>query len=376
MSAGGATEKDIKVTDTLIEAYREISAGKEFNAALSRFYDRVSVLIKSLKINLDFDDLRMKIEQGFNVEPTLDFLLSRGEYVYALVMSLFLGVKFVDSASVMKFNSDGSFNYEYSYFLIEERFLKEEKFVMGGFYGSDVSGKIKVFERGGGDLSGAIVAAAIGAEYENYTDVCGMYSFNPKIIPEAPLIEEISFSNARIMSEFGAGVIHPDSVLPLKGKNLCITIKNTFAPMSERKTVIKERCNNVAFGIAVKQDYAFYELIGVDFGKKIAEEVIKSGVYTLCLSVKKDSVNLLCEERSSGKIKALSFVKSYNALLQVSVAYFTPCEQNVKIIEHLKRRIKPLMFVEDTDGCFFAFETRFYDIFTETVASEMKMIVK
>ena len=250
VSAGGRKGGELKVTDMLYNAYRKIKGGERPFDALKEFYQRVLSLIGELKIDLSIKDLQRQIEGGFEREPTLDFLLSRGEYVYSLILSKYLKRPFVDAKEIMKFSVDGTLNEEMSEFLIRQAFLKTEGFITGGFYGETIDGNIKVLERGGSDYTGAVVAAALNAEYENYTDVDGMYSVDPNLIKNAERISEISYKQARVMSEFGAGVIHPDSVLPLFGKNLCIHIKNTFNPLSDG-TVLKEKCEKEVFGCAI-----------------------------------------------------------------------------------------------------------------------------
>ena len=167
------------------------------------FFERVRCDAEKLKLYEKIKDELMIIGQEVEKTCLPDFILSRGEYVYAKLFSFFSGIRFVDSKNLIGFYDDGSLNLGYSEYKIREEFSKG-KFITGGFYGSYENGDIKTFSRGGGDLSGSIMARAMNAdEYINFTDVDGVYSLSPKIC-ESKIIKEISFDEVRKLGEFGA----------------------------------------------------------------------------------------------------------------------------------------------------------------------------
>ena len=101
-----------------------------------------------------------------------------------------------------------------------------------GFYGADGSGKIFVFPRGGSDITGAVVAAATGADvYKHFTDVDGFMFSDPTYLKTPRVIVEMTYAEAHCLASVGAGVIHGDAVLYAGEKNVPIKISNTFAPM-------------------------------------------------------------------------------------------------------------------------------------------------
>ncbi|MCG6905052.1 MAG: aspartate kinase [Desulfobacteraceae bacterium] len=129
-----------------------------------------------------------------------------------------------------------------------------------GFFGVSELGAITTFGRGGSDYSAAVVAAAMGAEVlEVWKDVAGFMSADPTIIPEAQLIPRISYDEAAELAYFGAKILHPRTVEPLRRRKLQIAIKNTLNPDAPgslisakrllAKTVIKSVAHQTDIGI-------------------------------------------------------------------------------------------------------------------------------
>ncbi|MGZ6219556.1 MAG: aspartate kinase [Syntrophales bacterium] len=100
-----------------------------------------------------------------------------------------------------------------------------------GFFGVSEAGDITTFGRGGSDYSAAVVAAAMGAEIlEVWKDVPGYMSADPKFIPEAQLIPSLSYDEAAELSYFGAKILHPRTIEPLRKMKLNIAVKDTTNP--------------------------------------------------------------------------------------------------------------------------------------------------
>ena len=113
-------------------------------------------------------------------------------------------------------------------------------FVMPGFYGATREGQIKLLDRGGGDISGSILAKCLGADlYENWTDVSGFYSADPRIVPEAQPIARVTYEELRELSYMGASVLHEEAVFPVREAGIPLVIKNTNAPQ-DPGTIISE----------------------------------------------------------------------------------------------------------------------------------------
>ena len=118
---------------------------------------------------------------------------------------------------------------------------KERLFIVPGFVASDASGATTTIGRGGSDYTAAIFAAATDAALvEIWTDVSGMMTADPRLVPNAKVIQHISYQEAMELSHFGAKVIYPPTIQPVMNKNIPVWIKNTFAP-NDYGTLIESR---------------------------------------------------------------------------------------------------------------------------------------
>ena len=103
--------------------------------------------------------------------------------------------------------------------------------VMPGFFGGDARGKTMLLGRGGSDWSGAIAAASTDADLlEIWTDVDGIYSADPRVVPEARPLAEVSFEEAMELAHFGAKVLHPKTIAPARDHGIPVRVCNTFRP--------------------------------------------------------------------------------------------------------------------------------------------------
>jgi len=110
--------------------------------------------------------------------------------------------------------------------------------VVTGFVGSTADGVTTTLGRGGSDYSAAVLAAALDArECRIFTDVSGVYSADPRIVPDAKPLPAISYAEAAELSYFGAKVIHPRTVLPAVEAGIPVRILNTFAPADPGTTI-------------------------------------------------------------------------------------------------------------------------------------------
>ncbi len=133
---------------------------------------------------------------------------------------------------------------------------KEKVVVMGGFIGSTEAGVTSTLGRGGSDFSASIVGAGIGAEeIQIWTDVDGMLTADPTILPGGRRVKTISFVEAAELAYFGAKVLHPATVLPAIEKSIPVLILNSRRPEVEGTRIIADavHCENVIKSIACKR---------------------------------------------------------------------------------------------------------------------------
>jgi aspartate kinase len=127
--------------------------------------------------------------------------------------------------------------------------------VMGGFIGSTEDGVTTTLGRGGSDYTASIVGAGIGAEdIQIWTDVDGMLTADPTILPGGHRVKTISFAEAAELAYFGAKVLHPATVLPAIERNIPVLILNSRRPEVDGTRILSESIasTNVAKSIACK----------------------------------------------------------------------------------------------------------------------------
>lgn len=128
--------------------------------------------------------------------------------------------------------------------------------VMGGFIGSTEDGVTTTLGRGGSDFTASIVGAGIGAEeIQIWTDVDGMLTADPSILPGGHRVKTISFAEASELAYFGAKVLHPATLVPAVEKNIPVLILNSKRPEvpGTRITAESAPCSNVVKSIACKR---------------------------------------------------------------------------------------------------------------------------
>ena len=115
---------------------------------------------------------------------------------------------------------------------VREAFADQDAIpVVPGFVGATDGGDTTTLGRGGSDLTASILGVALGAEaVELWTDVSGVLSADPRLVPEARPIERLRYDELMELSHFGAKVVYPPSVHPVRAAGIPLWIKNTFEP--------------------------------------------------------------------------------------------------------------------------------------------------
>jgi len=128
--------------------------------------------------------------------------------------------------------------------------------VMGGFIASTENGVTTTLGRGGSDFTASIVGAGIDAEeIQIWTDVDGMLTADPTILPGGHRVKTISFAEAAELAYFGAKVLHPATVVPAIEKNIPVLILNSRRPDVPGTRIVSEvvHCSNAVKSIACKR---------------------------------------------------------------------------------------------------------------------------
>jgi len=170
-----------------------------------------------------------------------DAVVSFGErlsttILYYRALQRGISVDFVDARDVIKTDDHfGSANplkketWKASAALLKVR--KSHLVISQGFIGSTLSGVTTTLGRGGSDWSATIFGAALGAEeVQIWTDVDGIMTTDPRIVPSAKVLDSISYEEAAELSYFGAKVIHPSTIQPAVERGIPVWVKNTKNP--------------------------------------------------------------------------------------------------------------------------------------------------
>ncbi len=226
-----------------------------------------------------FEDLRNILRGVFLIgdlsQKTSDKIVSYGERLSSIIIS-----KVIDSAKLydptLFIKTNKHFDHHIpdlnkSNELIQQTFSKtpfETVAVVPGFISSSSDGgDITNLGRGGSDYTAAIIAAAMNASMlEIWTDVDGFMTADPKIISSAYVINELSFTEAIELSNFGAKVIYPPTIFPVYHKNIPIYVRNTFKQESKGtliKNILPSKNGKIIKGISSINDTALITIQGL-----------------------------------------------------------------------------------------------------------------
>ncbi len=263
VSAPGKRFKDdIKITDMLYRCYDEVVEFGTCKKSFSIIRERFVQIVKDLELDLDINSVLDKTEKDINESKCPDFAASRGEYLSAIVTAAFIGFEFVDAADIIRFDRHGQLNKDYTADKVYNALHDVEKAVIPGFYGRNFQGEIKTFSRGGSDITGSIIANGVKADlYENWTDVSGFLVCDPRIVPEAKAINQITYKEVRELSYMGASVLHAEAIAPVMRRRIPINIKNTFKPEDKGTMIVPNDMydvsanDSVITGIAGKKNF-------------------------------------------------------------------------------------------------------------------------
>ena len=255
------------ITDQLIATSHLAQEGKEeWKRSFEEMVDRHHKMIDTISTDTsDREELFNKVDALFEQlhsiyfgvylirdlsRKTADAIVSYGERLSSnIVATLVKGSRWVDSRNFIKtypFNGKNTLDSELTNRLVKETFKDMARVTLvPGFISSDkVTGEITNLGRGGSDYTAAIIAADLDAEMlEIWTDVDGFMTADPRVIKTAYTIDELSYVEAMELCNFGAKVIYPPTIYPVRIKNIPIRVKNTFNPDAPG-TIIKDKIEN------------------------------------------------------------------------------------------------------------------------------------
>jgi aspartate kinase len=332
---GKRSPSDIKVTDLLIACadafFERGDAELEMELVVKRYGD----IIKELQMDLDLisdirKDLKKRIFSGIdNREKFTDLLKAAGEDNCAKLVSKYLkqlghNANYINPKDAGLLLSDEYANARVlpiSYENLAKLKHNEGIIIFPGFFGYSPSGDVVTFPRGGSDITGSILGAALDAEmYENFTDVDSVYVANPQMVEQPKPIEEITYREMRELSYAGFSVLHEETLEPVYRKGIPVAIKNTNNPTFKGTLITARRSfkDGPVAGIACQGGFASIYLSKymmnreIGFGRKVLhileEEAIPfehmpSGIDNLSIIIKEDYLEKSKEQRILKRLK-------------------------------------------------------------------------
>lgn len=311
---GKAFDSDIKVTDLFYQYYeqaQDAQGGQTLEKIRRRFVD----IAEELGLKVDMDAEIGRIEEDIRKGASRDYAASRGEYLSGKLLADYLGFEFFDPKEGIFFQEDGTLDEEKTQTVLSAYLKAHPNTVIPGFYGSMPNGEIKTFSRGGSDITGAIVARAIGAEvYENWTDVSGILMTDPRIVQDPRPIKLISYSELRELSYMGATVLHEESIFPVKREGIPINVRNTNCPEDDGTmivdTVLDEAVPDIVTGIAGRKGFTIIHLekgrmnSELGFGRRVLQAFEEEGISFEHLPSGIDTLSVVVEDvQLEGKLE-------------------------------------------------------------------------
>ena len=307
------------VTDTLLQCGADAAAGNEaYKEVLKQVEQRHLETIKSLipiqqqssvlswakKLSNDIEDICNGVFLLGELSPrSKDRIASYGELISSGILSHALrsaGLENTWKDSRELIITDSGFTHATVEAGITQTNIQNflyssagSLFVLPGFIAADARGATTTLGRGGSDYTAALVAAAAGASsLEIWTDVSGIMTADPRLVPTRRVIPQVSYQEAMELSHFGAKVIYPPTIQPVMDKNIPVLIKNTFAPDDEG-TVIETEADSrkrTICGISSINEIALLSLegsgmIGIPgFSKRLFEALAASRVNVILIT--------------------------------------------------------------------------------------------
>lgn len=253
-------------TDHLLEAADKAVEGTVDVAGVAKLHEETAA---ELGINIDtIEALLLELKQlltGISMlkevsKRSRDYLVSFGERMSVRMMAAYLNsqgipAKFHDAWNV-GFVSDSNYM---SAELLDETWTNIPQHLNGyknavyddipivtGFIAKDAKGNITTLGRGGSDLTATMIGAAMGAEeVQTWKDVDGILTADPRIVSDAKPVPEVTYEEAQELAMFGAQVLHPRSMLPVRKTGTPVRVKNSYNIQSLGSIIVEEHTGKV-----------------------------------------------------------------------------------------------------------------------------------
>lgn len=316
---GKRFDDDTKVTDMLIDCAEKYLTNKDYSDALDRITGRYAEIARDLGLNNNIIDdiennLKTRLSMHYNSQAKfMDRMKAAGEDNAARLIASYLqslGVKatYLNPKDAGLFLSDEYGNARVlpqSYKNLARIKSMDGIIVFPGFFGYSLSGEVVTFPRGGSDITGSILAAALEVEvYENFTDVDSVFVASPKIVKNPKPIKTLTYREMRELAYAGFSVLQEETLEPVFQRGIPVNIRNTNNPSSSG-TMITPTRDNIEYPVAgIAGDTGFCSINinkymmnrEIGFGRKVLQileeefvpfEHMPSGIDDISIIIKK-----------------------------------------------------------------------------------------
>ena len=329
---------DTKVTDLLIALAKTALAGENTDRQFGAVVERYAEMADELKLggeivrNIEMD-LMDRIAQVATLQPDefMDLLTAAGEDNNAkLVAAAFVArgkkARYAspkDTGLVLTGQFGDAQLDPASYATLSRAFSDFEGIVVyPGFFGYRMDGSVATFPRGGSDITGSILAAAVRADvYENFTDVDSVYPVDPRIVPEVKTgIDTMTYREMRELSYAGFGVFNDEAIFPAVQARIPINVRNTNHPSEPGTMIVQTRrvMPGTVTGIAAANGFTNIiidkylmnrqigftrRLLAILEEEGVSYEHIPSGIDSISVIIRGDHFEPAVEKRTVARIK-------------------------------------------------------------------------
>ena len=367
--------EDEKVTDLLLDCWQAAAKGDDFERPLAAVRERFRDILLELDLDFPLEDELDVLKNRLREAPDRDYAVSRGEYLNARILAGFLGFTFVDPEWCVCFDGDGRLDAAMTRRTLGAALRPLEKAVIAGFYGADMDGRIHTLPRGGSDVTGSLVSAAIQADlYENWTDVSGLLAADPRIVDSPKPVRFVSYRELRTLSYMGASVLHTDAVLPVSDMDIPINIRNTEQPDDPGTMIVRKLPKGETkypiigvagrLGMSVIQvekvmvsDESGFTAVMLDIlkNRRLPFEHCLTGIDTVTLVIRSDLLapckeDLFAEIRSALNPDYLGLTENLSMIAVIGEKATDTSDANVRVLQALTHAGIPISTINQGAG--------------------------
>lgn len=297
---GKRSSDDIKVTDLLIDLANTVINKGDVESKIKAVVNRYRNIAEDLGLDNSISDIieqdiRGRVTENWSdKELFLDNIKASGEDNNAKLIACYFNAigmpaKYVSPKDKLILNDFPERTYALPEAYENLSVLKntEEIIIFPGFFGYTKAGVLRTFDRGGSDITGSILASAVGAKlYENFTDVDCVFAANPKVVNDPVDIKVITYREMRELSYAGFSVFHDEALMPVYKQGIPVNIKNTNNPSASGTLILPTRpaTNRPVTGISADSGFSILYVSKylmnreVGFGRKLLQIIEEENI--------------------------------------------------------------------------------------------------